>query len=468
MALEESHTSGSAADTSFLLQLKNDSISHGRTTSIIDGSDVERARQAGDSTALASFPQTRNRRGSAEKFQWRNNIVVDRNGREHDYYDYWLNYRIRPPVWHPSHWIVSLEPDTTKLPIDLREDPLRVLNHDESDLDLVRICLETFVARACQETRSRSEARERYKSTNVGVSLCGPLLMVSLVTCSSRDVHYRVDLVVDRHWGALLAHCLVAQDQKSAAISNWLRVDHVPMYAADLEPQDQEKWRESLLRQALESLAYWSDNPHTGLNDCLIFFCHEFELQEDVKVGKSAAGDWLLTRLFSTDTRRIDVEPYEKIMCYRLAWQRPGTLSRDWNHARLLLCHPKGPRPQAAYEFFKHIDTHHSEFWEMGDTPFDQSVIWILRRAAQALHAKGSTDRAKELLSMGRERLPEYCAEPHRKHRAKYDLDAVHRLFGGQEHSRTDIDRRNVILTKNAADRQARYVSRTNATMSIS
>lgn len=84
----------------------------------------------------------------------------------------------------PSKWIQFIEPQTT-LPTALQCDPMSVLDSETEDLDLVRKCLEHFVALTSHELSSKQEQRERYQQVQCGRRTLFGCLVVAGTTNST-------------------------------------------------------------------------------------------------------------------------------------------------------------------------------------------------------------------------------------------------------------------------------------------
>ncbi|PPJ53053.1 hypothetical protein CBER1_11885 [Cercospora berteroae] len=241
-------------------------------------------------------------------------------------------------------------------------------------MDLAKLCLQTFVARA---HRDHPQAREQYKSTKVGSRALLWFLDHAFET---------VDIAVDTVWPGLLAHCLVAQDDTYKILHHWLTVNHTPKYAALMHAKEQNRWRNRIFQLAIESIVYWANDVSAGLNDSLKFF--RWIIETSVKTNPIpffGAGMTLDSYISNFDTSKVDVSELEKFMWRMDLWAPPGTLRHSWATARLMLKHPSGPQPEAALSLFLHLDANRADFFQTMDGPFNVSIKSAMVRTAQAL-----------------------------------------------------------------------------------
>ncbi|KAI5363967.1 hypothetical protein Slin15195_G096220 [Septoria linicola] len=129
------------------------------------------------------------------------------------------------------------------------------------------------------------------------------------------------------------------------------------------------------------------------------------------------------------NTTGINVGIYERFMDSRHSWHVEGSLSSLWATARLLLSHPQGSQPDAAYHFIKDIVADRIDFWQTEDTPVDQPVSWFIKLAAQSLHRKAKPGDAREILTIGLEKLPLWFATQPTQRIPTHNPDAVQGLL---------------------------------------
>ena len=96
--------------------------------------------------------------------------ITDTAGKQWNFYDFYLKDKPRCTPLQPCLWISKLDAES-KLPTELQNDPLQVLDQPEASLELVQSCLEAFVARTRRDYNTKAAAREQYITNNVGVSL---------------------------------------------------------------------------------------------------------------------------------------------------------------------------------------------------------------------------------------------------------------------------------------------------------
>ncbi|PIA95778.1 hypothetical protein CB0940_10653 [Cercospora beticola] len=364
-------------------------------TPLRDTSEAQSLRTAQTSTLRQTQSRSEDTRTSSTK-----DYFVYQHGRKHDFYEYFLQKRkiSKPPILSP--WILSLDPHPKSLPTELDQNLLRIFDDTGADLNLVKLCLQTFVARAHRDHGNGPEARELYKSTKIGSRALLWFLDHAFET---------VDIALDVTWPELLAHCLVAEDDTHKLLHHWLTMNQTPEYAAVWDARECNRWRSTIFRLAIDSMVFWANEISAGINVGLKFFNHITKNPSETnRIPIFGAGTTMDSYLSNFDTSKVDVSELKQFMRMMMLWAPPGTMRHSWVTARLMLNYPSGPRPAAALDLFLDVDANRADFFKTGDGPFNASIMSAMVRTAQGLHSMGRKRDARRILSIGRNRLPTY------------------------------------------------------------
>lgn len=206
---------------------------------------------------------------------------------------------------------------------------------------------------------------------------------------------------------------------------------HTPRYAMAWDRREQDRWRERVVRSAIESAAYWAEERHVGINNALILFSTISNLPDKIRPKTLSTANYIEKTLTTVDMSGVDAQLYDDfIKQYR--WLILPELEWNWCLAKFLLNHPRGPQPDAALQLFTYVDTQRQDFFETGDDFFDIAAKVKLIKAARALQAGGRPRDAETLIKIGLRRYPEYFSSGVHV-RKKTDVVAVTRMLSGNE-----------------------------------
>lgn len=327
---------------------------------------------------------------------------------DEQFYNYYLSgFKIRDQKIVPSKWTEFINAGPSLSP-ELQRDPLSVLDTDTEDLDLVRRCLEHFVALTKQESTSKQDERDRYAQAKAGGR--------TLLWLISGDRFHKFDLGLNPQFTRIVVHCIAAE-QGVDFLWTWVSVDEVPSFAASWRLSEQNSWRGTVLRALMESTTYWADDITQGLETALEHYQHAIALCKERRMRNGSeppfiplypAGIWLSKQLCCYSQHQVSLSSIQKFAHTCGVWCSDRD-QRRYNQAKLVL----ESNPFEACSFFRYCDstTEPSLFVQDILNPRDRNSAYdtslSIVRTAQALQKAGALTDAKSLLEIGRRRLPD-------------------------------------------------------------
>jgi len=112
------------------------------------------------------------------------------------------------------------------------------------------------------------------------------------------------------------------------------------------------RWKANLMRNILESLAYWTENAKL-LDESMMWFLradqHSYSVKSAERTPLSPASKWIMEVLRCTQS--ISPDLFQAYMERVAMFWGAGDDSKEYNLARLELNHPSGPRPNRLLNF---------------------------------------------------------------------------------------------------------------------
>ncbi|CZT14100.1 uncharacterized protein RCC_00075 [Ramularia collo-cygni] len=335
----------------------------------------------------------------------RDSDAVATNPTDEQFYDYFLKefkavttkYNLEPAAWRN---FIQLKQD---LPPALQQDPVSVLDSGTRDLDLVRQCLERFVALTCMEFPGKEEQREKYRQLKPGSR--------ALLWLLNDDGFHKFDLIRHPEFLRVVVHCVVA-DGGEQFLRHWLSIDETPSFATSRTPQEQVRWKGDVLRFLIHSTMYWS-----GQQAAFEQFEHAVAMTATTAISEQScipllpAGIVLRKAILGPTSKQDFTQPVFRRFVESCAMWINDQDELHFLRGRLLLHDPVAPQPLEALRFFQRCDSKPPspfvrDLFEPRGRLASTATFYTITRTAQVLDQGGYLTEAKWLLDFGRRRLP--------------------------------------------------------------
>ena len=242
--------------------------------------------------SLVRGKHTTSESSSSKDFKLRHVQQDGRRDPSHDkrkkdqFYKFYLKLGLdRKFAPHPNIWLKTLDAAALRqaVPSNFQHEPLAILADHNAEIDHVRIVLESFIA----DGLAKSDDRERYVSALVGTRALKWLLDANL--------HKKLDLKLEPRFTRALMHCIVGERQHEF-IWQWLKTEHVPVFARTWPLQEVGHVRSLLLAELIKSTACCD-----GLDAAVQNFHRAREWDRTLPRGRKIIiawpGLWLVKRL---------------------------------------------------------------------------------------------------------------------------------------------------------------------------
>ncbi|KAK3667137.1 hypothetical protein LTR22_002002 [Elasticomyces elasticus] len=294
-----------------------------------------------------------------------------------DFYQHYLNFKVRPLKFRPCSTILGLDPVACRLalPEYLRANPQAAFHGQTTSLQDATQSLEALIT---EEYRSGGEAglRECVIEKNLGLPRCTE--------------------GVDKYlWHYILRDGGMVQTEIEG-----LRISDNP---------DQKRSRGDLLRWMVEAQAFWSPR-RTPLEASLKTFAHAVNLASEsiVFIPTKQAGNWIESSLCSEIAGTVSAAWYHRFTSQVRFYKRRST-EAEWVVAIVSLFHPE-PDPSIALKYWREAALQKDQFTQAllsGARDSTQFVVFChLIRLAQHLHHHGDPANARWVLDFGKENFP--------------------------------------------------------------